>query len=276
MRALPAHALARALRARLAPLWQRCTLALITPLPCDTRALAPAAAVDLGGILRHSPRSDACWQAAGLTGLLPEEVPGGVNAGDRRALYYLVHGRAARSVLEIGTHVGASTLYLAAALRDAAGGQAHLVTVDVRDVNDAATGPWRAAGLAGPPGELLLAIACEAQVTFECGTALNYLAAPGPSFDLIFLDGDHLASAVYREVPAALRRLNAGGVIVLHDYFPALRPLWPAGELIPGPWLAIERLHREGAALRALPLGELPWPTKLGSRYTSLAVLAAG
>jgi hypothetical protein len=62
-------------------------------------------------------------------------------------------------------------------------------------------------------------------------------------------------------------------VILLHDYFPDLKPLWSNGRVIPGPWLAIERLKREGAPLTVKPFGALPWPTKLNSNNTSLALL---
>ena len=41
---------------------------------------------------------------------------GGVNPGDRRALYYLVHALRPQSLLEVGTHIGASTVFLAEAL----------------------------------------------------------------------------------------------------------------------------------------------------------------
>ena len=62
--------------------------------------------------------------------------------------------------------------------------------------------------------------------------------------------------------------------MLLHDYFPHLKPLWANGTVIPGPYLALERLRREGAALAAVPLGALPWATKLDSTLTSLALLA--
>ena len=45
------------------------------------------------------------------------EKPDAINPGDRRAIYYLVRHLRPRSVLEIGTHLGASTVRIAAALR---------------------------------------------------------------------------------------------------------------------------------------------------------------
>ena len=71
----------------------------------------------------------------------------------------------------------------------------------------------------------------------------------------------------------ALKMLNPNGVILLHDYFPGMKPLWSDGTVIPGPYLATERFVKEGINLTVLPLGELPWPTKLGSNVTSLALL---
>ncbi len=63
-------------------------------------------------------------------------------------------------------------------------------------------------------------------------------------------------------------------MILLHDYHPGERSLWPGQEPIVGPSLAVRRLIAEGAALRAIPLGDLPWRTKLGTHITSLAILS--
>jgi predicted O-methyltransferase YrrM len=112
-------------------------------------------------------------------------------------------------------------------------------------------------------------------VTFRVEPALAHLAAPGPAYDLIFLDGDHNAVPVYHEVAAALRRLAPGGVILLHDFFPGARPIWAGAKVIPGPWLAAERLRRELGGFAVLPLGELPWPTRDGTCITNLALVAA-
>ena len=78
---------------------------------------------------------------------------------------------------------------------------------------------------------------------------------------------------MYQELPTALRLLRPGGVILLHDYFPGAAPLWPDGVVIPGSWLAVQRLRDEGAKLQVIPLGDLPWPTKQGTNRTILAVV---
>ena len=102
---------------------------------------------------------------------------------------------------------------------------------------------------------------------------LGLSAQPGEPFYLILLDGDHRLETVVAEIPASLGRLRPGGLLLLHDYFPQLRPLWPRGRVIDGPARAVRRLQRAGWPIKVRPLGELPWPTKEGSRRTSLALL---
>jgi predicted O-methyltransferase YrrM len=202
---------------------------------------------------------------------------GAVNPGDRRALYYLARSLRLSSILEVGTHVGASTSMLALALREmhpASRAQPRLVTVDISDVNDPEHGAWQRIGCSRSPADVIRTIGCQGLVKFVTSPSIPYLRNCQEHFDLIFLDGDHSASAVYQEIPAALKLLNPGGLILLHDYFPDLQPLWPDGAVVPGPDLAIARLRREGASIAARPFGALPWPTKLDSHVSSLALLS--
>jgi len=202
---------------------------------------------------------------------------GGVNPGDRRALYYLTRALRARRVLEIGTHVGASTIHIAAAMKrnaEDAGDECRLVTVDISDVNDADDAYWKRAGLACSPRDAIAAIGLARCATFIMMDSISYLDAHDERFDLIFLDGDHTAQNVYREIPRALQHLRPDGAVIMHDVFPGLRPLWRDGAVVPGPFLAVQRFRNEGAEIELLPLGALPWPTKLGSHVTSLALLS--
>lgn len=249
------------------------------PLP-EADALARPTPEALAQLFAHSPALETEWHevAAELAALGITERAGGVNPGDRRALYYLFRHWQPADVLEVGTHIGASTVHIAAALRRnaAAGGRGGRVTsVDVVDVNDSATRPWLRHGATRSPRELQERIGMADAVTFVARRSIDYLRETRQRFDVVFLDGDHSAPTVYHEVPAALAVLQPGGAILLHDYFPALRPLWPDGRVIPGPWLAVERLRAEGLPISVLPLGELPWPTKQGIRRTSLALLRA-
>jgi predicted O-methyltransferase YrrM len=254
---------------------ERYTLSGVTaPATFDASALRASSHAPLSAGLRDD-RLEPQWRTVEkqIARFAIPDGTGGMNLGDRRAVYHLVSALQPASVLEIGTHIGASTVHVAAALRDhGRQGQRRLVSVDIRDVNDPAAQPWRAYGAAHSPAEMVRALGCDF-VEFVARDSLAYLAARAERFDLIFLDGDHSARAVYREVPAALQRLAPGGVVLLHDYFPGMRPLWSDGAVIAGPWLAIERLRREGLPVIVEPLGELPWPTKQGSSTTSLALL---
>ena len=201
---------------------------------------------------------------------------GGVNPGDRRAIYYLISVLQPLSILEIGTHIGASTLYIASALYKSQirkGKKAKLTTVDTVDVNSATEKPWLKYGTTHSPLEMVNKLNYGYFVEFVTDTSLQYAASCEQKFDFIFLDGDHSAKTVYQEIPVALSLLNQNGVILLHDYFLNMYPLWSNGSVIPGPFLATERLREEGSNFMILPLGELPWPTKLQSNITSLALL---
>jgi predicted O-methyltransferase YrrM len=203
---------------------------------------------------------------------------GAVNPGDRRALYYLASALQPHSILEVGTHVGASTSMLALALRrmhDSAS-KPKLVTVDITEVNDPERGAWKRIGCSQSPAEVMRTIGCQDLVTFVASPSIPYLRSCQERFDLIFLDGDHAATAVYQEIPAALELLNPGGAILLHDYFPNHEPLWSDGAVVPGPDLAVERLRREKSPIVVRPFGALPWPTKLDSSVSSLALVSRG
>lgn len=245
---------------------------------CDPRSLGENR-FDLEKIFTEEA-INACWEiaAAKTSALGIAEGAGGINPGDRRALFSLIHFLRPTEVLEVGTHIGASTLYIALAfetnnLEDGLDWQAQLTTIDICDVNDTSRRPWEKYGSPGSPRDLLKAVGADRYVQFITDRSIDFLRKTEEHYDFIFLDGDHRATTVYQEIPIALQRLRPGGFILLHDYFPDGLPLWPNGAVVPGPFLAVSRLREEGVAIAALPLGGLPWPTKLGSDKSSLALL---
>lgn len=196
---------------------------------------------------------------------------GGVNPGDRRALYTLIATLKPANVLEIGTHIGASTLYIACALK--AVGTGKMTTVDILDVNNA-NASWRDHKMPACPLENARTLACDDVITFITSPSQKFMATTDQKFDFIFLDGDHNAATVYAELELALRCLAPNGIILLHDYYPSGKALFPNGSIIYGPYRALERIMGEAPALQICPLGKLPWPTKQGSNMTSLAFVA--
>lgn len=241
----------------------------------DARNLRPAVDLDMKAIFGDAAPAEA-WradQAAVASAFGAGERYGGVNPGDRQAIYHLIHSLKPRRVLEIGTHVGASTIHIARALRAAVpGGQ--LTTVDIADVNHPRTGAWAGVGLDRAPRNMLAQLGCADLVAFVVSPSLAFMAATEERFDFIFLDGDHSARAVYLETAAALRLLRPGGAILLHDFYPGGQPLYAGSGVIAGPDRALRRVRRECPSIAVLPLGALPWPTKDGSNMTSLALVA--
>lgn len=203
---------------------------------------------------------------------------GGVNPGDRRAIFHLIYSLRPDKVLEIGTHIGASTVCIAGALKalqnSDPGFTGSLITVDVGNVNDEVEKPWLRYGARSSPAELLAEMNVRELVEFIQSDSLEYLAKGDEFFDFIFLDGDHQAKTVYREIPLVIKSLNQDGHILLHDYYPGGRALWRDGRVLPGPYLALKRHIEEGRSIDVRPLGVLPWPTKGDSTTTSLAMLS--
>ena len=138
---------------------------------------------------------------------------------------------------------------------------------------NAADGPWSKAGLARSPGEGLAELGVS--VNFVRAHSIIFFDRTPEKFDFIFLDGDHSQKTVSSEIPRALNHLNENGVILLHDYFPNGNALWKEEAPIGGPYMAVQKLQRDGANIAAVPLGTLPWPTKRGTNVTSLAALLA-
>ena len=264
-------ALLRAVRARA----ERLLFARVPRVTCDADKLTRTVkAAELNDVFQSKEIGEE-WHAreGAIAAMAIPEKADSVNPGDRRAIFFLIRHFKPRRVLEVGTHLGASTVHIAAALQDADGETSQVKTVDLVDVNSETATPWLEYGAPYSPAEMARRLGLEDRISFVTSRSLEYLSSCEEEYDFIFLDGDHAPRAVYEEIPAALRLLRSGGMILLHDYFPSGRPLWSSGNVIQGPWLAVERLRSEGARIEAIPLGELPWPTKLGSRATSLALL---
>lgn len=271
---LPKRALDRALI-------QRAALPLrgAESVECDSSALLNGFDANQLREVFRSPELEREWKdiRPKLEGLSITTSAGGVNPGDRRAIYYLIRYFRPQSMLEIGTHIGASTVHIAAALLDTArqdsSAPGSMTSVDILDVNDPAQKVWQRFGAAASPKSLTDRIGAEQIVSYVTQPSLDFLQTSLQRFDFCFLDGDHAAKTVYSELAAAMRVLNPGGVILLHDYYPEQKRIWNDSPILPGPWLATQRLVSEGGRFKILPLGELPWPTKLGSRFTSLALV---
>lgn len=223
---------------------------------------------------------ESLWQQdkESLDRLIPNsDKRAGVNPGDRRALYYLMHALKPKSVLEVGTHIGMSTLFMAHALKTVHSHQDWSITsVDICDVNTPESSPSFKLQMPDTPLGLVKQLGHDENVSFHTGSALEYMKNTDQRFDFIFLDGDHGAANVYQEIAAAVPLLNKDGVILLHDYYHEGAALFANAPAIHGPYLAVRRVLKENTGLAVLPILTLPWETRQGSSATSLAFFLRG
>src|SRR5439155_20792914 len=168
-----------------------------SPIACDPRRLSRSVTeAGVGDIFRSDVTGEE-WRAVEeeMASMGITEKAGGVNPGDRRAIYYLVRHFKPHAVLEVGTHIGASTVHIAAALRKSQEDDQRAIygvtTVDIKDVNDRATTPWLKYGSSYSPAQMAQRLGFETHISFVTCGSLEYLASCRERYGVIFLDGDH-------------------------------------------------------------------------------------
>lgn len=130
----------------------------------------------------------------------PEDVPGWLTLPEAALLWRTATGR---TVLELGTRCGRSTVCLAQSAR-------RVVAVDIADQSEAAE--WvRRYGLTE-------------RVEFRRGDAADVCRGLTGPFDLVFIDTLHDAASVTRDIASSLPLLTPGGLLAFHDY---PDPNWP-------------------------------------------------
>ncbi|MBL8764621.1 MAG: class I SAM-dependent methyltransferase [Phycisphaerae bacterium] len=155
----------------------------------------------------------------------PRSFPSSLAPEAGLLLHALVRNLAPRRVIETGTYLGVSSLWIAAALDEAGAGELHSF-----DNFEAMTpGPWRPNPLATGRLESVTAAAARAgladRVRYHPGNCPHALhqffrdrAPRGDSrIELAFLDADHSFEGVRAEFRAIEPHLAPGGYLVLHD-----------------------------------------------------------
>lgn len=208
----------------------------------EYRGLRPAAEVCL-------PSADTLHARPPLNRILgileqdPTSYPGSSCRELGVWLHALVRLTRPRTVVEIGTLFGQSTLYLAQALEE--NGSGHLCSFDLFEhtsyrspvpgvtgaMIDIVRGHLEAAGLAH-------------RATLHAGDSSSTLIRQFPdaiaSFDMVLIDGDHHIDGCLKDWQAVAARLAPNGLVLLHDTNPE-RSGWL------GPRHLIDNLRRHAA-----------------------------
>lgn len=249
----------------------------VAEIKLDASNLHSAASVKTEAIFSNKDIWKA-WESyeSKIKALNIPDLTGGVNVGDRKALFFIFNHFKPKSVLEVGTHIGASTVHIASTLDynfKQNNVKSSFSTLDIRDVNCTIDKPWLKFKSPKSPKDLLKDLELAITTNFMSQDSLYYFEHTNDTYDFIFLDGDHSAQTVYKEVPKAVKCLNSNGIILLHDYFKLGDSANPNNKFNSGPYLAMQRHIKEGANVKVIPFGDLPWETKHGSKRTSLALL---
>ena len=185
----------------------------------------------LASWLRSGDQAWAEWTKR-IGEVSPPVMTGSINPGEQRALFALVAALRPKRILEVGTHVGGSTIALAAALESNADGS--LVTVDVLDVNSPERSTWPGTQPGEVPQVRLKRLGLSHRVSFVRASALELLRSWSDPLDLVFLDGSHEPQHVYAEMARVSHHLRAPGYVILHDYFPNRKTIGATQNFVPG------------------------------------------
>jgi predicted O-methyltransferase YrrM len=159
-----------------------------------------------------------------------EAAPGFMPANEGLALYdAAVAATADGPLLEVGSWMGKSTLYLAAAARER---KSQVVTVDHHRGSEEHQPGWEYhdASLVDPAVGRIDTLPHFRRTTATAGVEDVVVAVVAPSevlaalwatpISFLFLDGSHTEESAQRDLAAWAPHLAAGGTLAIHDVFP--------------------------------------------------------
>lgn len=140
-----------------------------------------------------------------------------LTAQERLILYRLAREQLSKSdgniLCEIGSYLGASSCFLAAAAKEAKEKSAILYCVDTWE-NQGMT-----EGIRDTFDEFKKNIKSFSDVIItHVGDSTNIAKSFDDKIDLLFIDGDHSYEGCRRDVENWIPHLNTGGLIAMHDY----------------------------------------------------------
>ncbi len=200
---------------------------------------------------------------------LPENS-GGINIGDQKALYFLTKLYTPTKILELGTHIGCSTINFLMASKKNQNFE-NLTTVDIIDINDEKISNWKKYCSSFSPKEMSEKINMQNKIIFINDFTANFLKKNKQKYNLIFIDAGHSFNKAYKDLYLSLNLLENDGVIIMHDIYPSEHFKLKKSNLN-GPYLALKKITRK-LNLKVNLLHSLPWKTKNGGNFTSLGII---
>lgn len=200
---------------------------------------------------------------------LPENS-GGINIGDQKALYFLTMLYAPTRILELGTHIGCSTINFLMASKKNPNFE-NLTTVDIIDVNDKKISNWKKYYSSFSPKEMSEKINMQNKIVFINDFTDSFLKKNKQKYNLIFIDAGHSFDKAYKDLYLSLNLLENKGVIIMHDIYQSEHFNLKKNNLN-GPYLALKKITKK-FNLEVNLLHSLPWKTKDGGNFTSLGII---
>jgi predicted O-methyltransferase YrrM len=161
---------------------------------------------------RHRQAFDSIWQKV-------DWVPGWFHEGSAVVMYVLMRAHPPRTVVEIGSYLGRSTVFFALAMREV-NPSGRVVAIDPHTGDRQQLQALSTDRLA--TFELFRqhcrAAAVEDLVEAHVASSLEVAAGWREPVDLLYVDGWHSYDAVVADGEAWLPHLSRGGVVVFDDY----------------------------------------------------------
>jgi predicted O-methyltransferase YrrM len=189
---------------------------------------SPGAGVEAGWRMpRYLARGGEAWLDA-LTRLYADPItfPASISPQAGMLLHALILNLQPRAVVEVGTFLGVSTLWIAGALREL-GGDRQVFSFD--DFTPIEPGPWRERGMDDRLERVRRTLeegGVAEVVRLRVGRSATQLALAREELieaggvQAALLDGDHTIRGVWKDLWALEPVLDTGGYLLLHDIFP--------------------------------------------------------
>ncbi len=192
-----------------------------------------------------------------------------ISVQDQFLLSIISENTIPKTILEIGTFVGASSYTISKTLNDNNVNH-HIDTVDIIDVNSTKNKNYikKKFSISNTPDELFKKSGLEKYISYFESSSINFFQTNNKKYDLIFVDGSHKTCDAYFDIVNAINSIKKDGIILIHDYYNYFYKKNPKKILTFGPYLALKKLLKENENIEIIEfkniLNFLPYTSMVG------------